>query len=65
MLASAAAAIRLKIGTPPKPDERDRIARTLDLARTRISVADYDSAWQEGKTVSLDRVLALAPNERP
>jgi tetratricopeptide (TPR) repeat protein len=59
-LASAAAAIRLKIGMPAKPAERDRIDRTLSLARTRMAEDAYAHAWQEGRTASLDRLLGIA-----
>ena len=37
MLASAAAALRERIGTPAKPAELDKIERTLAAARNRIS----------------------------
>jgi hypothetical protein len=59
-LASAAAAIRLKIGAPAKPNERERIDETLAAARRRISADAYASAWQDGCTASLDRMFGIA-----
>jgi predicted ATPase len=59
MLASAAAAIRQRIGAPAKPIERDRIEGTLARARTRISPEAYANAWREGLTAPLDRILAI------
>jgi tetratricopeptide (TPR) repeat protein len=47
-LASAAATIRLKIGTPPKPNERDKVDATLAQARSRIRSEVYDDAWRQG-----------------
>jgi predicted ATPase/serine/threonine protein kinase len=60
-LASAAATIRLRIGTPAKPAERDRIDRTLAAARSRISPDAYAHAWRDGRAASIDRILGLAP----
>jgi predicted ATPase/serine/threonine protein kinase len=58
-LASAAAAIRLKIGTPAKQAEREQIDRTLAAARSRISAEAYANAWREGRTAPLDRTLGI------
>ena len=60
-LASAAAAIRQKIGAPAKPVERDKIDRTLAQARMRIGADAYANAWREGRTAPLDRILGLDP----
>jgi non-specific serine/threonine protein kinase len=57
VLASAAAAIRHRIGAPAKQAERERIDRTLAQARTRISPDVYANAWREGVTATLDRIL--------
>ena len=59
VLASAAAAIRQKIGTPAKQAEREKIERTLAQARTRISAEAYANAWREGLTATLDRILGI------
>ena len=59
VLASAAAAIRQKIGAPAKQAEREKIERTLAQARTRISAEAYASAWREGLTATLDRILGI------
>ncbi len=58
-LAGGAAAIRLRIGTRAKPAERERIDRTLTIARTRISDDAFANAWNEGRTASLDRLLGI------
>jgi tetratricopeptide (TPR) repeat protein len=59
-LASAAAAIRLKIGTPAKQAEQERIDSTLTAARTRIGNEAFENAWKEGRTAPLDRILGIA-----
>jgi tetratricopeptide (TPR) repeat protein len=56
-LTSAAAAIRQRIAAPPKPAERERIERALAQARGRISAEAYDTAWTEGHSAPLDRLL--------
>ena len=58
-LASAAAAIRTKIGMPHKPAERVRFDQALGLARSRLSKDDYEKAWDAGRSVSLDRILGM------
>jgi predicted ATPase/serine/threonine protein kinase len=56
-LASAAAAIRQRIAAPAKADERQRIERTLEQARARISPESYARAWRDGHTTSIDSLL--------
>ena len=58
-LASAAAAIRIRIGMPHEPAERERFDQALELARSRLSKDDYDTAWDAGRSVSLDRILGM------
>jgi tetratricopeptide (TPR) repeat protein len=58
-LASAAAAIRQRIGAPAKPSEREKIEGTLALARTRISADAFAGAWKEGLTAPLDQILGM------
>ena len=58
-LASAAAAIRLRIGAPAKRLEREKVERTLAQARAGISADAYNEAWREGRTTSLERILGL------
>jgi predicted ATPase/predicted Ser/Thr protein kinase len=60
-LASAAAAIRQKVGTPPKHAEREKIAQTLALAKSRLGADAYANAWREGRTAPLDRIVGIAP----
>jgi tetratricopeptide (TPR) repeat protein len=59
VLASAAAAIRHKIGTRAKPAEREKIEATLAQAKTRIGAEAYAAAWSEGRTATLDRLLGI------
>jgi predicted ATPase/serine/threonine protein kinase len=57
-LASAAAAIRLRIGAPLKHAEREKADAILQTARARLSPDAYAGAWQQGRTASLDQLLA-------
>jgi tetratricopeptide (TPR) repeat protein len=62
MLASAGAAIRQKIGSPSKHGaEREKVARTLEQARQRLSPSAYAAAWKEGQSTTIDRMLDLYP----
>jgi hypothetical protein len=63
-LASAASAIRQKLGTPAKQDERERIDRALAKARGRLTAQAFANAWNEGLTITLDRVLAIETGPR-
>jgi non-specific serine/threonine protein kinase len=65
VLASAAAAIRQRIGAPAKRGERERIDKTLAQARKRISTETYANAWRKGVTAALDRVLEIETAPRP
>jgi predicted ATPase len=56
-MASAAAAIRLKVGSPARDVEHDRIRELLALARTRMTDDRYNQAWQSGRTATLDDLL--------
>jgi hypothetical protein len=57
-LAGAAAAIRLKIGSPARQDERGRVEETLALARGRMTPDDYADAWRAGRTATVEDLLA-------
>ena len=59
VLASAAAAIRQKIGTPRQADRAGENRPHADGGATRISDEAYASAWREGRTATLDRVLEI------
>ena len=56
-LASAAAAIRLKIGSPLRQGERERIEQTLETAQSRLPPETYASAWRDGRAATLDELL--------
>ena len=58
-LLSAAAAIRQKTAALAKAAEREKIDKTLDQARSRITAEAYENAWREGHTAPLDRVLEI------
>ena len=58
-LVSAAAAIRQRTAAPAKAAEREKIDKTLDQARGRITAEAYENAWREGHTAPLDRVLEI------
>jgi hypothetical protein len=63
-LASAAAAIRLRLGAPAKRLEHEKVNDTLARARTRIGADAYNEAWREGRTTSLERILGMAARSR-
>ena len=56
-LASAAAVIRERILVPAGHAERDQIAHTMAEARQLLDRADYDQAWAEGHTMTMDQIL--------
>jgi predicted ATPase/serine/threonine protein kinase len=64
-LASAAAAIRQRIGAPAKQSDREKVEGTLGLARTRIGAEAFADAWREGLTAPLDRILGTENAARP
>ena len=63
-LASAAAAVRLRIGAPLRPLEHARIDETLAQARERIDPEAYAAAWREGRTATMDSILASEAGAR-
>jgi predicted ATPase/predicted Ser/Thr protein kinase len=58
-LASAAAAIRRRIGAPAKQNEKDTVERTLAQASTRLTLEAFAHAWKDGLTGTLDRLLGV------
>jgi tetratricopeptide (TPR) repeat protein len=58
-LTSAAAAIRKRMGAQAKAAERERIERTLDQARSRLTAEAYENAWRAGHSAPLDRILEI------
>ena len=56
-LVSAAAAIRLKIGSPARQAEHQRIQTTLATAQRRLTPESYDDAWRDGRTATLADLL--------
>ena len=58
-LASAAAAIRARIGAPLKQDEQEKVNETLTRARARLDAAAYDHAWQRGRKETIDLLLGM------
>jgi predicted ATPase len=63
-LASAAVAIRQRMGAQAKPAERERLEKTLDQARAAIAPEAYASAWRYGHTAPLDRILEMETGDR-
>ena len=55
--AGAAAALRVRIGTPPKPAEQERTDETLALARPHLTADAYDAAWHRGRIATLDQLV--------
>ena len=64
-LASAAAAIRRRIGAPAKQKEKDTVERTLAQASTRLTLEAFADAWKDGRTGTLDRLLGVEAEPRP
>ena len=60
-LASAAAAIRRRIGAPAKQKEKDTVERTLAQASTRLTLEAFAHAWKDGLTGTLDHLLGVEP----
>ena len=58
-LASAAAAIRRRIGAPAKQKEKDTGERTLAQASTRLTPEAYAEAWKDGLSGTLDHLLGV------
>ena len=56
-LLGAAAAIRLKVGSPGRADERQRIEQTLAAARTRLTPDEYAAAWSAGRTATIEELV--------
>ncbi|HEY7029974.1 MAG TPA: tetratricopeptide repeat protein [Thermomicrobiales bacterium] len=59
-LLSAAAAWRAALGAPVPPADRDRIEQAIARARTRLSGAAFETAWNSGLALSLEQATALA-----
>jgi predicted ATPase/serine/threonine protein kinase len=64
VLASAAAAIRHKIGAPAKHGESEKVERALARSRMSISAEAYANAWREGLTTPLDQILGIETGPR-
>jgi predicted ATPase len=58
-LASAAAAIRMKIGSPPRQGEHERIQQALATAQSRLTPESYATAWRDGRAATLDDLLRI------
>jgi predicted ATPase/serine/threonine protein kinase len=60
-LAAAAAAIRQRILVPAGPAEQEQIAHAMAEARQLLGQAEYDRAWNEGHTSTMDEILDSLP----
>jgi DNA-binding NarL/FixJ family response regulator len=54
----AAEALREAIGTPLPPVERATYERSIAAARAQLGEEAFAAAWQEGRTMTLEQVLA-------
>jgi tetratricopeptide (TPR) repeat protein len=59
-LFSAAAALRLAIGSPLSPNNLMRYTRWMGLAQQQTDATVWDAAWQAGSALSLEEVVAEA-----
>jgi predicted ATPase/serine/threonine protein kinase len=56
-LVSAAAAIRLKIGSPARQADRERLETTLATAQSRLKPEIYEAAWRDGRAATLNDLV--------
>jgi hypothetical protein len=56
-LAAAAAAVRQRILVPAGAAEQEQIAHAMAEARQLLGQAEYDRAWNEGHTSTMDQIL--------
>jgi len=64
-LLGAAQAARQRINAQQAVREQAEHAAELDLLRADLPAPDYDAAWDEGKTLSLEQAVALALQAQP
>ncbi len=41
----------MKIGSPPRQGEHERIQQTLATAQSRLTPETYAAAWRDGRTL--------------
>jgi hypothetical protein len=49
----------MKIGSPPRQGERQRIEQTLAMAQRRLTPEAYAAAWRDGRAATIDELLQL------
>jgi non-specific serine/threonine protein kinase len=59
-LVAAATAIRDALGGPGSPTRRSRLRQILDAARHVLSDEAYASAWEHGRSLSVERAVSYA-----
>ena len=47
----------MKIGSPPRQAEQQRIQTTLAAAQSRLTPETYAAAWRDGRAATLDGLL--------
>ena len=57
-LCAAAAALREAIGAPLPPAERPHFDQTVATARVALGADAFASAWEHGRTLPLEQVIA-------
>ncbi len=62
-LLAVAAAQRDAIGVPLLPAEREEQQRTLDTARNQLAHTTFETAWTEGRAMSLEEAIAYVKEE--
>lgn len=65
VLLGAAGALRQRIGVAPSPDDEAVHLALLDRTRRQLGEPSFDAAWQEGRLMGWDELVAaaLAPPE--
>jgi tetratricopeptide (TPR) repeat protein len=59
-LLSAAGALRRDLGAPLRPDDEAEQAAALAFVRDRLGAGAFDAAWQAGRVMEIDEVVAVA-----
>jgi predicted ATPase/class 3 adenylate cyclase/DNA-binding CsgD family transcriptional regulator len=59
-LVAAAATIREALGGPGSPTRRTRLQQVLTAAQQTLTEADYAAAWEQGRSLSVERAVGYA-----
>lgn len=60
LLFGAAAGLRESIGAPVAPEDQPRHEQILSSLRSALGPSSFDPAWEEGRAMALEQVVAIA-----